>query len=48
MKFAPRVLAANLLIIFSLLLGCQTITEMTRRESDKDAAISKSGKGNLT
>jgi osmotically-inducible protein OsmY len=41
MKFALQVIAAKLLIIFSLLVGCQTITEMTRRESDKDAAISK-------
>jgi osmotically-inducible protein OsmY len=42
MKFAPRIIAAKLLVIFSLVLGCQTITEMTRVESDKDAAISKS------
>ena len=41
MKFVPQVIAAKLLVIFSLVLGCQTITEMTRRESDKDAAISK-------
>ena len=41
MKFAPRIIAAKLLVIFSLVLGCQTINEMTRRESDKDAAISK-------
>ena len=41
MKFVPRVIAAKLLVIFSLVLSCQTITEMTRRESDKDAAISK-------
>jgi hypothetical protein len=34
MKFVPRVIAAKLLVIFSLVLGCQTITEMTRRESD--------------
>jgi osmotically-inducible protein OsmY len=44
MKFVTRVVAAKLLIIFSLVLGCQTITEMTRRESDKDAAISKAVK----
>ena len=44
MKFVPRVIAAKLLITFSLVLGCQTITEMTRRESDKDAAISKAVK----
>jgi osmotically-inducible protein OsmY len=44
MKFVPEVIAAKLLIIFSLLLGCQTITEMTRMESDKDAAISKAVK----
>jgi osmotically-inducible protein OsmY len=41
MKFVPRVIAAKLLLIFLLVLGCQTITEMTRLESDKDAAISK-------
>jgi hypothetical protein len=44
MKFVPQVIAAKLLVIFSLVLGCQTITEMTRRESDKDAAISKAVK----
>jgi hyperosmotically inducible periplasmic protein len=44
MKFFPRIIAAKLLIIFSLVLGCQTITEMTRIESDKDAAISKAVK----
>jgi len=44
MKFVRRVIATNLLIIFSLVLGCQTITEMTRIESDKDAAISKAVK----
>ena len=47
MKFVPRVIAAKLLVIFSLVLGCQTITEMTRRESDKDAAISKAVKENF-
>ena len=44
MKFVPRVIAPKLLLIFSLVLGCQTITEMTRVESDKDAAISKAVK----
>src|SRR4029077_15834249 len=44
MKFFPRVIAPKLLLIFSLVLGCQTITEMTRFESDKDAAISKAVK----
>ena len=47
MKFVPRVIAPKLLLIFSLLLGCQTITEMTRIESDKDAAISKAVKENF-
>jgi hypothetical protein len=47
MKFVPRVIAAKLLIIFSLVLGCQTITEMTRIESDKDAAISRAVKENF-
>jgi BON domain len=44
MKFLSRAIAAKLLIIFSLVLGCQTITEMTRIENDKDAAISKAVK----
>jgi hypothetical protein len=44
MKFVPRVVAVKLLIIFSLVQGCQAITEMTRIESDKDAAISKAVK----
>jgi hyperosmotically inducible periplasmic protein len=44
MKFVPRVITPKLLLIFSLVLGCQTITEMTRIESDKDAAISKAVK----
>jgi hypothetical protein len=47
MKFVPQVCVAKLLIIFSLVLGCQTITEMTRIESDKDAAISKAVKENF-
>ena len=47
MKLVPRVIAAKLLLIFSLVLGCQTITEMTRIESDKDAAISKAVKENF-
>ena len=47
MKFVPQVIAAKLFIIFSLVLGCQTITEMTRIESDKDAAISKAVKETL-
>jgi hyperosmotically inducible protein len=47
MKLFPRIIAAKLLIIFSLVLGCQTITEMTPIESDKDAAISKAVKENF-
>jgi hypothetical protein len=47
MKFVPRVIAAKQLIIFSLVLGCQTITEVTRIETDKDAAISKAVKENF-
>jgi osmotically-inducible protein OsmY len=47
MKFVRPVVAANILVIFALVLGCQTITEMTRRESDKDAAISKAVKETL-
>ncbi|HJU62706.1 MAG TPA: BON domain-containing protein [Candidatus Binatia bacterium] len=47
MKFVQQVMAAHLLIVFSLVMGCQTITELTRRESDKDAAISKAVKENF-
>ena len=47
MKFVPQLIAGRLLVIFSLVLGCQTITDMTRRESDKDAAISKAVKENF-
>ena len=47
MRFVSRVVATKLLLIFSLVLGCQTITEMTRIESDKDAAISKAVKDNF-
>src|SRR6266496_1105012 len=47
MKLVQRVIATNLLIIFSLVLSCQTITKMTRIESDKDAAISKAVKENF-
>ena len=47
MKIVPRVIVARLLIVFSLTLGCQTITEMTRIESDKDAAISKAVRENF-
>jgi hypothetical protein len=41
MKFVPQVIAANLLLIFSLVLGCQTITEMTRIESAKMQLLAK-------
>ena len=44
MRVVPRVIGAMLLVTFSLVMGCQTITEMTRRESEKDAAISKAVK----
>jgi len=47
MKFVRQVIVTNLFIIFSLVLGCQTITEMTRVESDKDAAVSKAVKENF-
>ena len=47
MKIGPRIIAAKLLLLFSLILGCQTIIEMTRPESDKDAAISKAVKETL-
>ena len=40
MKFARRAIAAKLLIIVSLLLGCQTVVDKLRIESDKDAAVS--------
>ena len=44
MKFVPRVTGAMLLVNFSLILGCQMISEMTHKESDKDAAISNAVK----
>src|SRR5215468_10896611 len=44
MKVVSQVIAAMLLVSFSLVLGCQTIIEMTHPESDKDAAISKAVK----
>jgi osmotically-inducible protein OsmY len=44
MKAVPQVIAAILLVSFSLVLGCQMISEMTHPESDKDAAISKAVK----
>ena len=44
MKAVPQVIAAMLLVSLSLVLGCQMISEMTHRESDKDAAISKAVK----
>ena len=47
MKFVPRVIAPKLLLIFSLVLGCQMIPEMTGIESDKDAAISRAVKENF-
>jgi osmotically-inducible protein OsmY len=47
MKFVRGVIAARLLLLFSLALGCQTITEITRIESDKDAAISKAVRENF-
>ena len=47
MKFVSQVIGPRLMLVFSLLLGCQTITEMTRIESDKDAAISKAVKENF-
>jgi hypothetical protein len=48
MKIVPRIIAAKLLLLFSLVVGCQTISEMTRIESDKDAAISKAVKENFS
>ena len=44
MRVVPRVTGAMLLVGFSLVLGCQMISEMTHSESDKDAAISKAVK----
>src|SRR5215471_13365309 len=44
MRVVPRVIGAMLLVSFSLVMGCQMISEMTHRESDKDAAISKAVK----
>jgi osmotically-inducible protein OsmY len=47
MKFVPTAISARWLLIFSVVIGCQTITEMTRVESPKDAAISKAVKENF-
>ena len=47
MRVVPRVIGAMLLVTFSLVMGCQMISEMTHRESDKDAAISKAVKETL-
>ena len=47
MKFVPQLIAAMLLVNFSLILGCQMISEMRHKESDKDAAISKAVKETL-
>ena len=47
MKVVPQVIATILLVSFSLVLGCQIISELTHRESDKDAAISKAVKENF-
>ena len=44
MRVVPRVIGAMLLVTFSLVMGCQMISEMTHKESDKDAAISKAVK----
>ena len=40
-------IAAKLLVIFPLVLGCKTITAMMRRENAKDAAICKAVKENF-
>ena len=47
MRVVLRVTGAMLLVNFSLILGCQMISEMTHKESDKDAAISKAVKETL-
>jgi osmotically-inducible protein OsmY len=47
MKSRLQAIAAQLLVMFSLLIGCQTITELTRVESDKDATISKAVRENF-
>ena len=47
MRVVPRVIGAMLLVTFSLVMGCQMISEMTHGESDKDAAISKAVKETL-
>ena len=44
MRIVPKVTTAELLVIFLFVLGCQTLTEMTRVESDKDATITKAVK----
>ena len=47
MKFIKRAISARWVLIFSVVVGCQTITKMTRVESPKDAAISKAVKEKL-
>jgi osmotically-inducible protein OsmY len=47
MKFIKRAISARWVLIFSVVVGCQTITKMTRVEGPKDAAISKAVKEKL-
>ena len=44
MKLGRQAIAAKLLIVFTLVLGCQTITDKFHMERDKDTAISKAVK----
>ena len=47
MNFVQQVISLRSLKVFSPVIGCQTITEKMRIESDKDAAISKAVKENF-
>ena len=47
MRLAKRIISAELLLSFSLAMGCQAISEKIRSESPKDAAVSSAVKEKL-
>jgi osmotically-inducible protein OsmY len=47
MRLVKRIISAELLLSFSLVMGCQTISEKIRSESPKDAAVSSAVKEKL-
>jgi osmotically-inducible protein OsmY len=47
MRLAKRIISAELLLSFSLAMGCQAISEKIRSESPKDAAVSVAVKEKL-